>query len=368
MIIRSRRLVVGESTLLDGWVRIDGGTIAEIGEGEPGGAPGERIDLGARWVGPGFIDIHIHGAGRDDVMDGTPAGIATMAATLAASGVTSFVPTTYSAPVEDTLRALRAIQHVKDSGADGAVVLGAHMEGPFLSEARKGAHRPEHLAPPSPLALARYRAAADLRVVVIAPELAGSRALIDELVGDGIVVALGHTDADAAQMHDAAAAGAALVTHLFNGMPPLHHRAVGPVGAALTSPSLVCELIGDGIHVSAEAMRIARGMKGLSGIVLVSDAGRGASADGAGGATALADGTLASSLRLLPAGFVTFCRANGLDFASAWPTASGNAARLLGLSGKGSLHVGADADLTVLEEDGEAAGSIVGGRPHLVSA
>lgn len=367
MIVRSRRIVAEEGRVLDGWIRVEAGTIAEIGTVEPPGSPPDLMDLGDRWVGPGFIDIHIHGAGESDVMDGTSSSIERMAVLLAESGVTAFVPTTYSSPVDVTLRALRSIQAVKVAGSGGAAVLGAHMEGPFLSAARKGAHRPEYLRAPSMREVERYREAADILIVVVAPELEGGSALIGSLVDEGVVVAIGHTDAEAAQVADAAAAGARLVTHLFNGMPQLHHRRVGPVGAALVSPSLVCEIIGDGIHLSAEAMRLALAAKGISGIVLVSDAGRGAGTSDEAGAITLPGGTLASSLALLPTGFVRFCRATGLDVAAGWGAASGNAARLLGLNRKGVIAVGADADFTVLEADGRVTGGVVGGIPYFAA-
>ncbi len=365
MILTNARLVTTGGRE-PGWVRVEGGVIAAIGEGgtpADGGADGDVVDVEGAWVGPGFIDTHLHGGFGVDVSDADPRGLLELADALVQHGVTSFVPTTASSSRGETLRQLAAIEAARTSQATGAAILGVHMEGPFLSAACKGAHHEHELRDASLDELEEFLRSTEVRIMTIAPERAGSAAVIDELVRRGVVVSVGHSAASFDQVERAVAAGAASVTHLFNGMRPMHHRSVGLVGAALLMPELTCELIADGVHVAPGAMAIAAAMKGIPRIVLVSDAGR-----SAGGhrrdaeATRLSDGTLASSAAMLDEGFAGFRAAAGLGIAEAWPVASTNAARLLGLSGKGAVRAGADADLTVMDDAGSVTMTIVAGR------
>jgi N-acetylglucosamine-6-phosphate deacetylase len=359
VLLRNATLVTPAGVIEEGWVRIDSGRIADLGVG---GTSADAVDLGGRWLGPGFIDAHIHGAGGSDVMEGDPSAIAAMAELLVHHGVTSFVPTTYTADTCTTLRALGAIEAERTRpSSGGAQILGAHLEGPFLSTERAGAHRIDLLRPVDPPELEAYFRAARVLIIAVAPEVAGNAAHITPLAARGVVVSIGHTDARYEEMVDAVDAGAVLITHLFNGMRPMHHREAGALGAALLLPELVCELIADGTHVDPQSMKLAWLAKGADGIVLVSDAGRDAGSSGRPAMYTEA-GVLASSVHLLDEGFRRFCAANSLGPAEAWPTVSGNIARVLGLRAKGTLEVGADADLTVLDADGSVAGTIVAGE------
>lgn len=373
MIIEGARVVTCAGRDADrataSWIRIAGGRIAEVGEGAAPSDDVERRDLRGRWVGPGFIDIHVHGGFGADVMDGRAEDIAIIAGGLVRHGVTSFVPTTYTASIEQTLRALAAIQGARTAqrrrpGAPTAEILGANMEGPFLNPLRKGAHPESELRDGSPGLVDDFCAQTRVLVMTVAPERDGGRELIAELRRRGILVSIGHSDADQLTVTEAVASGARAVTHLFNGMRPLHHREVGLTGAALLDPALLCELIADGVHVSPAAIRIAWLMKGAHGLMLVSDGGRHAG-EGlpAQEATRLADGTLASSACMLDAGFRMLRDASGASIPKIWPSASTNAADALGLGRKGRIVPGADADLVVLDEDANVVGTFVAGEP-----
>jgi len=373
MLIQEARVVTPDGVLDEGWVHIENGRIAGVGAGAPSIDDSESVRLGGRWLGPGFIDPHIHGAGGADVMDGEVEGIAVLAQTLVRHGVTSFLPTTYTGSRDVTVRALRAIESARTHPPDGAQALGAHMEGPFLSAARAGAHPVELLHAADPGEVEDYLAAARILLIALAPEVPQNAALIPGLVARGITVSVGHSDATYDQVEAALSVGASVVTHLFNGMRPLHHREAGVAGGGLLLSGLTCELISDGVHVDARSLRVAWRLKGRGGIVLVSDAGRFAGSpsgdaehdqrtEARDGAIFLHDGTLASSLSLLDQGFRTFCEVNELGFGEAWDVVSGNIARTLGLAGKGAVRADADADLTILEPDGRVAGTIVAGR------
>ena len=361
MILENARIVVGDGACIDGWVRIENGTIAEVGEGRtPAGEP--AVDVGGRWLGPGFIDPHIHGGYGTDVMDADPAGVRELARALTRHGVTAFLPSTYTASHEATLAALRAIEAARSSASDGAGILGVHMEGPFLSARCRGAHPEAHLEDGSAERLHAYLDAALVRVMTVAPERAGNEEVIAHLRAAGVVVSLGHSDALVAQVRAAVDAGAQSVTHLFNGMRAFHHREAGILGAALAFPELTCELIADGIHVSSEALRLAWLAKGPRGIMLVSDAGRTAGPERHGGdAIRLADGTLSSSSLMIDAGLRRLCDATGATLAEAWAASGPNAATVLGLRTKGSVCAGFDADLTVLDSEGMVTATVVGG-------
>ncbi|MGO2747549.1 N-acetylglucosamine-6-phosphate deacetylase [Microbacterium sp.] len=362
MILTDARVVADGVVISDGWVRLEEGVIAEVGSGRlPGG---DAIGIGGRWIGPGFIDTHIHGVYGVDVMEDGSNRIADLARALVRHGVTSFVPATYTASREQTLRALAEIERARATpDPTAASILGVHMEGPFLSAACKGAHPEEHLQDGSPELLEEFLAAALVCIMTLAPEREGNAAVIARLRQRGVVVSVGHSDADVSVVESAVGSGAGLVTHLFNGMLPFHHRAAGVLGAGLLFSDLVCELIADGVHVGAEAMRLAWRAKGAEGLILVSDAGRSAGAAAtAADAGRLPDGTLSSSACMLDTGFRLFREANGLSIPEAWPMASRTAAVALGLAHKGVIRPGADADLTVVDEDARVSATFVAGR------
>ena len=301
-------------------VRLAEGRVAETGEAlSP--RPGERTeDLGGDWLLPGFVDVHIHAFQGHDTMRGE-ADIRAMSRGLRAQGVAAFCPTTMSAPPEETAAALEGVRRVMNCPEpEGARVLGAHMEAPFLSEAHAGAQRAACFRDPSWdafLALCGGRPET-IRLITLAPERPGSEAFVRQARCAGIHVSIGHSGADAETVHAAADWGADHVTHLFNAQTPLRHRAPGIPGAALTDDRLWCELICDGIHLHPDTVRLAVRAKadpaapGGGRALAITDAMEAAGlSDGvyalggqrvtvAGGAARLDDGTLAGSVLTMP--------------------------------------------------------------------
>jgi N-acetylglucosamine-6-phosphate deacetylase len=268
--LRGRLLVDGK--LMTGSLRWQGAKIERVEiEGEIGGA-----DLPI--VAPGLIDLHVHGFGGFDPLE----DVEGMARALARAGTTAFQPTLFpAAPALLGRQAESVWTSAQQSSSRGARVVGLHLEGPFVNPEAAGALQREDLATPSVSALNAILGSSSgsgrgVRTMTIAPELAGSTELIDELVRSNVRVSLGHSRATAAEARSAARAGARGATHLFNAMPPLHHREVGLAGFALTDAALFAEIIGDLVHVGAEAIELALRARGAGGLCLVSDALRGA--------------------------------------------------------------------------------------------
>jgi N-acetylglucosamine-6-phosphate deacetylase len=359
-----------------GGVRVEGGQIAavyRIGEAMP---EGDVIDLGGAALGPGFIDVHAHGADGVDVMDGSEA-IARVARFFARHGVTSFLPTTVTASWDAIERAVEGVRQAMATEGGGARVLGAHLEGPFLSAQRLGAQSPDFCILPTPAHVARLlQVAGDVaQVVTLAPEIEGGMDAIRALSGRGIVASIGHTAASEGQAAAAFAAGARHVTHLFNGMPPMHHRSPGVIGAALATPEVTVELIADGVHLAPAVVRLAVAAKGVGGVLLVTDAMAAAGCvDGQyllgpvtvyvrDGQARLAEGNLAGSTLTLERAVVHVAGWTDAGLGGAWQMASLNPARLLGIAGHaGRLAPGYDADLTALDAAGRVVLTMVGGK------
>jgi N-acetylglucosamine-6-phosphate deacetylase len=345
----------------------------------------ETIDLGGASLGPGLIDLHTHGADGLDVTDARAAGgeaIARMARFFARHGVTGFLPTAATAPWEVAERVVGEVREAMALPPRGARVLGVHLEGPFLNPERLGAQSPEDCAVPSAEEVARLIALVEGLpcIVTLAPEVEGGCEAIRTLVEAGVVVSLGHSVASFDQAQAAFAAGATQVTHLFNGMPPMHHRAPGLVGAALTAEGARVELIADGVHLHPAAVRLALAAKGVDGVLLVTDsmAATGC-ADGEyrlgpmkvivrGGEARLASGALAGSTLTLERAVWNAARWTDAGLSGAWRMASLNPARQLGLDAlQGSIRLGRlapgyDADLTALDADGKVVLTMSGGE------
>ncbi len=269
------RLVV-DSKLVTGTIAWDKGRITRVDlEGEIGGG-----DLPI--VAPGLVDLHVHGFGGFDPLEGRD-GLPGMAAALAAAGTTTFQPTLFPAEPELLGRDAEDLwtAAARLSLGQGARVAGTHLEGPFVNRDSAGALDVDDIARPSMDALRAILGPATgtgrgIRTMTLAPELDGANDLVSELARCGVRVSLGHSRANAAQARRAARSGACGVTHLFNAMGPLHHREVGLAGFALTDAALFAELIGDLVHVSREGIELALRARGPSGLCLVSDALRGA--------------------------------------------------------------------------------------------
>ncbi len=281
-LIHSARLVSGSDTVADAWVRFDGDRVAARGIGDAwrAGLPADAsvTDAAGRTLVPGFIDLHCHGAGGASVEEGEDA-IRTTLAVHTAHGTTRSVLSLVTAPVDVLEGQLATIARV---AASDPRVLGAHLEGPFLDHEFRGAHDPAQLRTADAAAVEQLLEAASgtLRQITIAPEHAGAGAAIARFVDAGVAVAVGHTGADFATALAAFDAGASILTHAFNGMRGIHHRAPGPVVAAMHADHVTLEIINDGIHVHPDVVRLA--FSGAHGrVALVTDAMAAAgSADG----------------------------------------------------------------------------------------
>ena len=352
------RLLVDGLAGRPGRILINDGLIEALDGRLPAGV--DTIDGSGLSAVPGFIELQVNGIGDAD-FTADPTSIARAATSLPRHGVTSFLPTVVTSPRGTVEAALAAVAAV--SIADGAVPLGLHVEGPFISPQRLGAHDPAHRRDPH-LDELRAWVAGGARIVTIAPELPGGIEAIELVARAGAVAAVGHTDADAATATRAIDAGARYATHLFNAMPPLGHRAPGAAGALLADERVTVGLIADGVHLDPLVLRIVAGAA-RDRISLVSDAvatglgGRGLT-HGPSGAR-LPDGTLAGGTAGLDHVVRTFATVAGRDAAIAAVTAT--PARLLRLDdGRGELREGGRADIVLLTAELEVAATMIGGR------
>jgi N-acetylglucosamine-6-phosphate deacetylase len=331
------------------WVSISDGRIVATGSGTP---HGEYVDLGDAFLAPGFVDIQVNGSGGVDFATATVDEIVCAVDELAARGTTGVLITLCSAPLDRYDEMLLRIAEARAQRRE--LVLGVHLEGPFLGGA-PGAHSRDALRPAN-LAFLEHLCDAwgDLvRVVTLAPEVDRGCYATRYLRDHGIVVALGHSTIDFDGALGAAEAGARLVTHVFNGMGPLHHRVPGLAGAALTDARLVPSLIADFVHVHPAVVKITLDLR--PDAVLVTDAVR---AD----RTRLADGTLAGSTLTMDQAVRNVC---ALDYPPAYAIryATGNPARVLGIADRGRIAAGARADLVALDPQTLGVRAVwVGGR------
>jgi len=365
----------GRAVLEPGYVLLTGGLVTEVAGGPPPREP--DLALGSGYLMPGLIDLQVNGCFGVDLAEVDVAGWARVVRRLPETGTTAFLPTFVSAPLAELGGALRFASVFAADPPAGARVLGVHQEGPFLAPGRAGAHRREWIVPPSPAAVADLLAAGAgvLRVVTLAPEVAGGLAAVADLAAAGIVVSIGHSDATARQVAVAADAGARMVTHLFNAQRPLHHREPGVVGQALADPRLTCGLIADCCHVAAEVCAIA--FAAAPGrICLVTDAAAPAGMPpgryrlggetvevrpGEGQPPRLADGTLAGSVLRMDRAVANMLAA-GVGLAEAVAAATRIPADLIGRPDLGRLTPGAAADLAWLGDDLRARAAWVAGE------
>jgi N-acetylglucosamine-6-phosphate deacetylase len=346
-----------------GWLALDGDRIAEVGAGRPPRRP--DLDLGERIVVPGFVDIHVHGGGGGSFTDRDPNSARRAAGFHRAHGTTTTLASLVTAGPADLLAGVAMLGELV---ADGSIA-GIHLEGPWLSEHRCGAHEPALLRDPDPAELTGLLAAGagTIRMITIAPERAGALAAIRTIADAGVVAAVGHTDTDLAGALAAVDAGATVATHLFNAMPGIHHRNPGPVVALLNDPRVTTELIVDGTHVDPNLYRMVNAAAGHT-VALITDAMAAAGApDGhyrlgslavtvSGGVARLdRTGSIAGSTATMDRVFATAVAALPLPRPEALVVAARQAAtipaRAVGLPGVGALAPGLRADLVVLEPD-----------------
>src|SRR5271165_6900264 len=284
----ARRLLTPTDTVDHPLMFVERGRILEVtgrsGRQLPAGA--SLSDFGNDVIAPGYVDLHIHGGAGYDVMDDTAEALPAVERLLARHGVTSYFPTTVTAPMDTTLHALdrlaAAIEGRERNGCyendtDGksrALPLGIHLEGPFISHARRGVHPPQNLLMPTlPLFEQFWQAARGrIRMMTIAPELENAPEVIAEASRRGVCVCLGHSDADLAATDRAIAAGARHATHTFNAMRPLHHRGPGILGAVLTDARVSADIIADGVHLDPLIVKLVAQAKGREQTVLITDA------------------------------------------------------------------------------------------------
>jgi N-acetylglucosamine-6-phosphate deacetylase len=357
--------------LSPGFVRVADGVIAEAGAGPPPGTP--DVELTEGLLAPGLVDLQVNGYFGYDMVDADEAGWHTVVSRLPETGVTAFLPTFITAPVETQAAALRRTRDLLPGLPAGTRVLGVHIEGPFLSEKRKGAHNPLHLTDPAPEAIAALLETGLVKLLTLAPERNGATAAIRTLTDAGVLVSVGHSDATAAQVRAAADAGARKVTHIFNAQTGVHHRDPGVAVQALIDDRLTPGLILDLHHVAPEAAALVfRAAPGR--VVLVTDAAASAGMppgtyDLGGepitmpeqGPPLRADGTIAGSgLRLDEA--VGNAVGVGVGIAAAVDAATRVPADLIGRPDLGRIAPGAAADLVWLGPDHRALATWVGGE------
>jgi N-acetylglucosamine-6-phosphate deacetylase len=374
MILSAGTVLAADRDLTPGVVVVESGRIARVSSESP---PAGALSFPDGTLIPGLIDLQVNGgAGVDCLRAGAPA-YDTLGRYLAATGVTAYLPTIITAPLEDMRRAGEAAAIAMRRDGPLPEILGVHLEGPYLNPLRRGAHRPQDLRAPDveEMTATVRRLDGALRVVTLAPELEGAEAVVRALAGAGVVAAIGHTDAAFDEVQSAARWGARMVTHLFNAMRGIHHREPGAAGGALVTPSLALGLIADYAHVHPAVLSLAAHAAGMGRIVLVTDAisaagmGRGSFTLGAqtvdvrDGVPRLADGTLAGSVLQLHRAVQNFAAAAGVSRRDAVQAASLTPARLVGVHRrKGRIAPGLDADLVVLGRDGDVLLTMARGR------
>ncbi len=345
----------------------------------PGSEPGNGaafLDAGGRIAVPGFIDLHIQGAGGADVLDSSADALRTISRTLARLGTTGFLGTTVSRPDEGNTH-LQLMRDWTAQNLGGATLLGIHLEGPFLNPARKGGLAPESIYPSSSNALDQLYADAGsvLKMMTIAPEMPGNLDRIRTLVARGTVAAFAHSEATYEETQRGFDAGVSHVTHLFNAMPSVHHRAPGPVTAIFEHPSVSAQIISDGKHLHPAIVRLLWRNLGPDRCVCITDGVQGMGLpDGryiyngkeyvsTEGTALYPDGTLIGTTMSLGTIALRFREYTGCSFRQAIDTVTVVPAKVLGLEAtKGSLDAGKDADIVVLDSDYSVYCTIVQGK------
>lgn len=324
-----------------------------------------RVDAAGKTVVPGFIDVHVQGAGGADVLDGTPEALDSISRTCARFGVTGYLATTVYRPRGDNNHLSTAARGC-DRDQRGAELLGIHLEGPFIAKGKRGMIQEDCLAEVEDVTFARIQELTEkhLCMMTIAPELPGALSLIRRLPAAGVVASFGHSTADYGQTKAGIRAGIHHVTHLFNAMMPMHHRDPGPLPALLESPEVSAQVIPDGVHIHPAVLRMAVQLLTEGRLILISDGmqamglpeGRylynGLDYESKNGTARYLDGTLiGTSLGISE--LIDRCIAHtGCSLMHAVRAASYNPASVLGLQNrKGSLEQGKDADLVLLGPD-----------------
>lgn len=327
---------------------------------------------------PGFIDVHVHGAGGADIFDGTQNAFRKISKTLAATGMTSYLATTALIPGKNQRHLLAVAEYMKNGNDEGAKILGTHLEGPFINIKKKGMIRPDGIMRPSLKIMKMIEKASKgtLRMMTVAPELKGALSLIKKLKKSGVIVSVGHTLADYEETKAGIKAGISHSTHLFNAMPSLHHRAPGVLGAAADDKSVTVQVIPDGVHIHPSVLRLIYKIFGADRICLITD---GISPIGLGegdyvyhgvkfknikGTCYYRDGTLIGTALPLNEAAKRMQDFTGAAFDEVIRMLSTVPAKVLGLKNKGALKPGKDADLAVIDENFKVYAVVIGGKVY----
>jgi N-acetylglucosamine-6-phosphate deacetylase len=371
-VLANARVVTPEGVLAPGWLRVEDGRIAAVGEGEGEGDRAASVDLGGVWVLPGFVDMHVHGGGGATYTAGDPDEARVAAAFHRAHGTTTTLASLVTARVDDLERAVRALGELVAEG----VIAGLHLEGPYLNAQHVGAHDPALLRAPDVAELTRLldAGAGTVRMVTVAPELPGGLDLVRATVAAGAIAAIGHTDATYEQARAGFDAGAHVATHLHNAMPALHHRAPGAVVAALEDERVTVELINDGVHLHDAVASLDFRVAGAARTALVTDAMAAAGMpDGRyelgalevrvehGVARLAGGGSIAGSTLTMDVALRRAVQVLGVPIVDAARAAATTPARVLGLP-TGALEAGRWADVVVLDDELAVVGVMVRGE------
>jgi N-acetylglucosamine-6-phosphate deacetylase len=362
-------------------VVIEDGLIASLGPRSHNEVPaGRHVDLPESTLIPALFDVHIHGSGGHDVMEATESALRPIGAFLGRHGVGAYCATTVTAPLDSLLRSLSGLAKLMQAPLDGARPVGIHLEGPFLSPHKRGAHAESQLLTPSVALFDRMWEAAEgnIRVMTIAPELPGAEETIAHATKLGVRVSLGHSDATAEAARRGVLAGAVTATHTFNAMRRFDHRDPGLLGEVLTNDDLFAEIICDGLHVDPIAVRLFWKAKGAERALLVTDAMAGTGMpDGVyrlgelevrvrDGRCIIGENTIAGSTLSLDRAVRNFAEFTGASLAEAVALATRNPARMTGLDGEiGTLAPGRSADIAVLSQNHAVVETLLHGEPQL---
>jgi N-acetylglucosamine-6-phosphate deacetylase len=381
-VLTASRLLTPDHVVEQPIVAIEDGVIAAIASQAHSELPaGQHVELPDATLIPALFDVHIHGSGGHDVMEATDSALNHIGAFLGRHGVGAYCATTVTAPLDSLLRSLSGLAKLMDAPLDGARPVGIHLEGPFLSPHKRGAHAESQLLEPSVALFDRLwqAAEANIRVMTIAPELPGAEETIAHAAKLGVRVSLGHSDADAHAARRGVLAGAVTATHTFNAMRRFDHRDPGLLGEVLTNDNLFAEIISDGLHVAPTIVRLFWKAKGSERALLVTDAMAGTGMpDGSywlgelevrvkNGRAIIGEETLAGSTLTLDRAVRNFVDFTGASLAESVALATRNPARMIGLDAEiGTLTPGRSADIAVLSPKNEVIETFLAGEPQLV--
>jgi len=379
LLIKSGRTLTPFEVIQDGVIVVRNGRIQFVGKENEAtySANASVLDASDKIVSPGFIDTQIVGARGFDASTGSLEAIRGVARFCSETGTTSLLVATGTSPFEKMVRNIRGVRDAIQKATDSAEILGIHLEGPYISPIKKGAHDPKYIRPPavSELDVILRESANNLVLATVAPEVQGAISFIRELKRRGVIVSIGHSNATYEETLAGIRAGISHATHVFNGMRELHHREPGVLGAVLTCDNITASLIADGIHVHPVAMKILVKAKGADRIVLITDAIVAGLPDGTyrfagldlvlkNGVCKLKSGlSLAGSSLAMNVAVRNMIELVGVPMQDAVRMATINPAKVIGVDKrKGSVEIGKDADIIVIDEKINVYATLVKGK------